>query len=58
MYVNSKYTVTVSLVDICSTYTLNAYRRVQLLACHTGGWCLCYCCTQIHCIGVDGTQQL
>lgn len=40
------------------TYTLNAYRIVLLLACHTGGWCLCYCCTQIHCIDVDGTQQL
>lgn len=40
------------------TYTLNAYHIVPLLACHTGGWCLCYCCTQIHCIDVDGTQQL
>lgn len=40
------------------TYTLNAYRRAPLLACHTGGWCLCYCCTQTRCIGVDDTLQL
>lgn len=40
------------------TYTLNAYRRAPPLACHTGEWCLCYCCTQTRCIGVDDTQQL